>query len=88
VRLYAALRDGETAELTVTGTPMHVRVADHDGYPWPDTPADAFGDVVAELAASPATFRASWSSWYELALTVPAASSPAVCFAVHPTRSP
>jgi hypothetical protein len=84
VRLYAALRDGDVAELTITGAPAEVTIEDHEGYPWPDTPAEPFGDVVVARASSPVTFTAAWSSWYELAITVPAGTALVACFAVRP----
>ncbi|MGE5181126.1 MAG: hypothetical protein ACM31C_03645 [Acidobacteriota bacterium] len=83
LRLYAALRHGETAALTVD-PPAHVRVEDHTGFPWPRSPDARFGDVVADVTAGKLTFEVEWSSWHELAVIVPATTrSLSLCFAVH-----
>ncbi len=87
LRLYAALRHGETAHLTIDGASPHVRVEDHTGYPWPKTEDERFGDVVTEATGSSIDVAVAWSSWHQLAITVPAGTpSLALCFAVHPAR--
>lgn len=83
VRLYAALRHGETAELTLD-PPAHVHVEEHTGYPWPKTPGGRFGDDVVDITAKSVKLEVKWSSWHEIAITVPAATnSLSLCFAVH-----
>jgi DNA-directed RNA polymerase subunit RPC12/RpoP len=91
VRLYAALRDGQRATLTLAGAPQgtHVRVEQHAGWPWPKSPNDPFGARVADLAPSAAgvaTFEARWSTWYELAIVLPTSTPPAALSACFDVR--
>jgi hypothetical protein len=88
--LYAALRHGEAATLTLTGAPAgsHVWIERHHGFPWPSSFDEMFGKPEADgpVGTDGVThFTATWSAWHQLAVVTPGATpkSLGVCFSVR-----
>jgi hypothetical protein len=89
LHLYAALRHGESATLTLTGAPAgtHVRIERHHGFPWPKSFDADFGALEADVPVGDdgvTHFAATWSAWHELAVVMPGATAKpiGVCFSV------